>query len=93
MAAAVGGLTFGVAPGAKLHAVRILDCEGSGAGEREGAQHVRGNVLWQLEHATRHGIGRPGQGMQHWQGMAWHGMDVVCMSCHDASHAHTQPFS
>lgn len=32
MAAAVGGLSFGVAPGAKLHAVRILDCEGSGAG-------------------------------------------------------------
>lgn len=32
VAAAVGGLSFGVAPGAKLHAVRILDCEGSGAG-------------------------------------------------------------
>ncbi|PRW33666.1 peptidase S8 [Chlorella sorokiniana] len=31
VAAAVGGLSFGVAPGAKLHAVRILDCEGSGA--------------------------------------------------------------
>lgn len=40
VAAAVGGLTFGVAPGAKLHAVRILDCEGSGAGDREGVQEV-----------------------------------------------------
>lgn len=31
MAAAVGGLTFGVAKDAQLRAVRILDCDGSGA--------------------------------------------------------------
>ena len=32
VAAAVGGLTFGVAKDASLHAVRILDCDGNGAG-------------------------------------------------------------
>lgn len=31
MAGVAGGLSFGVARGATLHAVRILDCEGSGS--------------------------------------------------------------
>lgn len=33
VAAVVGGLQFGVAKGATLHAMRILDCNGNGAGE------------------------------------------------------------
>ena len=33
VAAVAGGLSFGVAKDATLHAVRILDCEGNGAGQ------------------------------------------------------------
>lgn len=36
VAAVVGGLTYGVAKDATLHAVRILDCEGNGAGGQPG---------------------------------------------------------
>lgn len=42
MAAVVGGLQFGVAKGAALHAVRILDCNGNGAGEGPGVGGVGG---------------------------------------------------
>ena len=72
VAAAVGGLTFGVAPGAKLHAVRILDCEGSGAGGLWCGMSGMSGMAW-------HGMAWRGTA-QH--GTAWdettrqHGMDT-----------------
>ncbi len=59
MAAAVGGLSFGVAPGAKLHAVRILDCEGSGAGGVGGGGGGGGAGLgYVVPKPTQEGLGR-----------------------------------
>ena len=41
VAAAVGGLMFGVAKNTSLHAMRILDCDGNGAGARAAGDRWR----------------------------------------------------
>lgn len=46
VAAVVGGVTYGVAKDAKLHALRILDCEGNGAGAGRALQgYLAGQVV------------------------------------------------